>query len=113
MGIDLEVDRTAWVLSAFQNVDHRTISPFVGVLRFGVRGLLPLPFLVGSGRQHLVRFELIGDLLRAASLHTHIKDTFDHSGSFFINDSLVLVRRVFDTGGTASTASTAFRSLRA
>ena len=41
-------------------------------------------FQIHTGGCNLVRSQLIGDPLRAASLHAQIEDTFDNSGSFFI-----------------------------
>ena len=90
-----EVDGTACVLPAFQYVDNGAVAPAVGIFRLRVRSFAPLLLFIGSRRQHLIRFELVGDLLWASPLHAHREDTLYHISGFRVDHPSFGVLRVF------------------
>lgn len=51
-------------------------------------------FFVSCRGQNLILFQLIGDLLRASSLHAQIEDTLYNSGSFGVYDPVLGILRV-------------------
>ena len=53
IGVGFEVDRTACVLSPFQNVNNGVGIPMVGIIGFGAWGFDARPALVSSGVKHL------------------------------------------------------------
>ncbi len=50
---------------------------------------------VSSWCQHLIRFQLIGNLQRTSALHTHSEDALHHIGSNRVNFPLAWIFRVF------------------
>lgn len=51
-------------------------------------------FFVSCRGQNLILFQLIGDLLRASSLHAQIEDTLYNSGNFGVYDPVLGILRV-------------------
>ena len=68
--------------------------PVVGVLWFLVRGLDSLQGPVCAGCQHLVRFQLAGDLHGTTALHAQVEDTLHYIGGYRVNHPAAGILRV-------------------
>ena len=95
IGVGLEVDRTACVFPAFQNLDHGIAVPSARIFWQRIGTVDAFAVFVGSRSQHSIFSQLIGNLRRSSSVHAHLKDTLHNSGSFRINDPLLRILRVF------------------
>ena len=95
VGIGLEVHRTACVLPPFQNVDHTAVLPSIRIFRLLIWAFYSLQCFICGGSQHLVRFQLVGDLLGTPPLHAHRENTLHHIGGYRVNHPAAGILRVF------------------
>ena len=89
IGVGLEIDDTAGVLSAFQNLYNGIATPSARFIRCRIRRVDALASLVCRRSENLLLPQHIGNLRRASPLHTQVKDIFHNLGCFRINDPMI------------------------
>ena len=85
VGEGLEIDHAARVFPPFENCHNGTAVPIIGIFRLLIWTFDSLQCLVGSWCQHLVRFQLVCDLLWTSALHTQGENVLHHIGGNWIN----------------------------
>ena len=91
LAVGLEVDRVTEVIHTLKNMNDRCHTP---AFCFNILSAYThtLRTVICRRCRYAVRCQDIGDLSRTVALNAELKYSPYHSGSFFVNDPLVLIR---------------------